>query len=210
MQSSRLIAPALLLAGLFGADRASAQPAGSRVEVGAHAAILRLNDFNGAGSTTNGGLGGRVSFDLTSWMAVEAEVNFFPSDKSRVAPFVDYRRRTDALVGIKVGARGERMGVFLKARPGITYVAYQHGGCDGDCSLALPPPPPPAGERSWTDLAFDVGGGVEFYPGGRGIARAEIGDTIFRDHNEVPPWQWPPRSRTSHNLSFRFGVGFRF
>lgn len=207
MKLPQLVTMATLVPWLFGADRASAQPSGPRLEIGAHAAILRHDGFTGASTTTNGGLGGRVSFDLTKWLAIEGEVNLFPRDKVRLAPFVHYRRRTDALIGLKMGVRGERTGVFLKARPGITYLAYKEGGCEGDCSLALPPP---VGERQWTDFALDVGGGVELYSPGRTVARAEIGDTIIRDHNEAPSSRWPGRRRTSHNLSFRFGVGFRF
>jgi hypothetical protein len=50
---------------------------------------------------------------------------------------------------------------------------------------------------------------VEFYPSARRVARAEIGDTIIRHGNEAPPWL-PAASRTSHNLSARFGVGVMF
>jgi len=212
MKQSYLVALALVLVAFFGSDRASAQPAGSRVEVGAHAALLRLDGFNGGTSTTNGGVGGRVSFDLTNWMALEGEVNFFPRDKIAGPDSGDLRqaqywRRTDALAGLRIGARRERMGVFLKARPGITYLAFNHGSCEGPgCSLILPAP---VRDRYKTEFAFDVGGGVEFYATGRAIARAEIGDTIIRHGNESTPWG-TSTSRTSHNVSSRFGVGFRF
>src|SRR5688500_14256017 len=76
MRPLHLVPPALLFVCLFGSGRAWAQPAGARVEVGAHAAVLRLDGFSGGTSTTNGGLGGRVSFDLTNWMTLEGEVNF--------------------------------------------------------------------------------------------------------------------------------------
>lgn len=211
MKPLHLMAPALLLF-LCGADPASAQPAGGRVEVGAQAAILRLDGVNGSRSTTNGGIGGRVSFDLTNWMTLEAEVNFFPRDKiagpeSGDTRLAQYRRRTDALAGVRIGVRGHRMGVFLKARPGITYLAHQRGACEGPgCVLILPPP---VLDRYRTEFVVDVGGGVEFYPSARTVARAEIGDTMIRHGNEAPPWL-PPTSRTSHNLSSRLGVGFRF
>lgn len=77
MKTLHIVTPALLLACLFGGDRASAQPAAERVEIGAQAAILRLDGGNGGSHTTNGGIGGRVSFDLTHWMALEGEVTFF-------------------------------------------------------------------------------------------------------------------------------------
>jgi hypothetical protein len=207
-----LVASSLLVVFLFRADGASAQPAGERLEVGAQAAILRLGGADGGSSTTNGGIGGRISVDLTSWMALEGEINFFPRDKTAAVEsagtrLAEYRRRTDALAGVRIGRRGERIGVFLKARPGITYLAHTHGACEGSgCALVLPPP---VRDRYRTELAFDVGGGVEFYPSARTVARAEIGDTIIRHGNEAPSWL-APTSRTSHNLSSRFGVGFRF
>jgi hypothetical protein len=84
---------------------------------------------------------------------------------------------------------------------------HQRGSCEGPgCALVLPPP---IVSGSRTEFAFDVGGGVEFYPSARTVARAEIGDTIIRHGNEAPPWL-PAASRTSHNLSSRFGVGFTF
>jgi hypothetical protein len=211
MKPSDLVAPGVLIMCLFGSDRASAQPAG-RIEVGAQAAILRLDGFNGGSRTTNGGIGGRVSFDLTNWLALEGEVNFFPRDKiagpeSGGTRLAQYRRRTDALAGLRVVSRGERIGLFLKARPGISYLAHNHGACEGPgCALMLIPP---VLYRYRTEFLFDVGGGVELYPSARTVARAEIGDTIIRHGNEAPPWL-PPTSRRSHNLSSRFGVGFRF
>jgi hypothetical protein len=162
-QMKLLVALGFLVACLFGADRASAQPAGARVEVGAQAAILRLGGFNGSRSTTNGGIGGRVSFDLTNWMALDGEVNFFPRDKiagpesmTQVGGFrlAQYRRRTDALAGLRIGARGERLGVFLKARPGITRLVHQHGACEEPaapscCPLRCSPGLGPSSRSTW-------------------------------------------------------------
>jgi hypothetical protein len=212
MKPSYLLSPASLLVFLFAADSGSAQSAGRRVELGGQAAILRVEGSSGGRSTTNGGVGGRVSFDLTHWMALDGEVSVFPREtvagpESGGTRLLQYRRRTDARAGLRIGAHGERLGVFLNARPGITYLAHQRGGCEGPgCSLMLPPP---VADRYRTEFAFDIGGGVEFYPSARTVARAEIGDTMIRHGNAAPPWL-APSSRTSHNLSSRFGVGFRF
>ncbi len=95
-----------------GAGMVHAQSVDSRVEVGALASFLRLSTFD----TANAGFGGRVSFDLSPWVALEAEADFFPNDDVLEAPStltpnlrVAYeRRRTDAFFGVKMGKRTER------------------------------------------------------------------------------------------------------
>src|SRR5687767_8830156 len=90
------------------AQSPSASP--SRVEVGAQFSTLTLTDFD----ATNAGLGGRVSYDLLRWLAVEGELNFFPRDRVEVksegiAPAglrIGYRRtRFEGFVGPKIGQR---------------------------------------------------------------------------------------------------------
>lgn len=191
----------------FGQQRAQ------RLEVAAQASFLRLSDF---GLNTPVGMGGRVSFDVTDWLAIEGEVVHFPTEKVGSTGTIQslgeislgtYRRRTDALFGAKVGMRGQRFGVFAKARPGITRLSGNRTFCEGPgCAVYLPPPPFSINYR--TELAFDVGGGMEFYPAGRLVARAEIGDTIIRHRNAVPPC--PSGECTTHNLSTRLGFGYRF
>jgi hypothetical protein len=69
MRIRLVVFPILLFVSVSGATRAAAQPAGSRFEVGVQATMLRFSDFE----QTNTGIGGRVSFDLSRWAAVEAE-----------------------------------------------------------------------------------------------------------------------------------------
>src|SRR5690242_19405991 len=107
----------MAIVSLAGTAAAEAQP-GARFEVGAQATILRLSDLE----TTNAGIGGRFSFDVARWAAVEAEGNFFPQDdvllpgtsQLRVSYF---RKRSDFFVGAKLGYRGDRFGLFAKVRP---------------------------------------------------------------------------------------------
>src|SRR5262249_17722984 len=151
----------------------------SRFQVGVQASFLRLSDFE----TTNTGIGGRVSFDLASWAAVEAEADFFPHDdavlpSSPLAPDlrVAYRReRADAFFGVKLGRRSDRLGVFAKVRPGFTHLSDKGVECVGDvCALMLL-----AGPEYRTELALDVGGVLEFYPSARTVMRFDLADAMI-------------------------------
>src|SRR5215207_2000116 len=99
MKSLCLAASLLPLALIAGVPAAAAQPAAERVEIAANLNVLRLSDFD----STRAGIGGRVSFDVTRWMALEGEIAFFPNDRidlpestTFVGPFhiASDRRRT--------------------------------------------------------------------------------------------------------------------
>jgi hypothetical protein len=206
----RLIFAILSIVSLFVPRAVPAQSIGDRLEVGVNLSVLRLSDFD----ATNAGLGGRLSFDLTRWAALEGEVNFFPRDRIRhpegntgVGPIqlTEERTRTDALFGVRIGARGSRVGAFVKARPGVTRLTDKGLRCTGPgCALFLPPAP----SRLPAEFAFDFGGGVEVYPTARTVARVELGDTMIRHRRSMPSC---PFSRCStHNISSRIGLGYRF
>lgn len=192
------------------AAQTTGQPTPSRLEIGAQASFLRFSDFD----TTSTGIGGRVSFDLTSWLAIEGEGTFFPSDEFLLpSPGLDpnlrvaYRRnRSEAFFGVKAGVRTDRLGVFAKVRPGFTHFSGSGLECVGDvCALALFQFVRP---EDGTEFALDLGGVFELYPSARTVARFELGDTMIR-HRSVAPPCWLS-SCTSHNLSTKVGVGLRF
>jgi hypothetical protein len=195
---------------VFPARPASAQSP-ARFEAGVQASLLRLSDL----SATNAGVGGRMSFDLTNLVALDGEVTFFPRDTIRSTEFttsfgayrvVSHRRRTDALLGVRLSARGERLGAFLRLRPGVTRLSDKGTECVGPgCAVVLMLL---ARNTYRPEFAFDLGGGVEFYPTSRTVARAELGDTMIRHRSLAPPC--PANECTSHNLSTRFGMGLRF
>lgn len=186
----------------------SAQSAEPRFEMGAQASVLRLTDFD----TTNAGFGGRVLFRLNDWMSVDGEVSFFPHDKvvgptfqTSIGPgrVESTRRRMDALVGVNVGSRRDRLGAFVKLRPGVTRLHHKGFNCVGEgCALVLIAP-----NIYRVEFALDFGGGVELYPSRRTVARLEFGDTVIRHRSSAPPC---PSGCTSHNLSSRVGLGVRF
>jgi hypothetical protein len=212
MFMKRSVMAILVPIALFCADTAVAQPPAPRLEVAAQMNMLRFSDFRFG---TPIGIGGRLSYEVTSWLTVEGEVDYFPSDKIAFPEgmtsigsvrLVHFRRRTDALAGVKVGTRGERLGAFIKARPGVTRLAHKGITCLGPgCALILLSAVPP---KYRTEFAFDFGGGMEFYAGHRLVARAEIGDTVIRHDSAVIPC--PNSVCTTHNLSTRFGIGYRF
>ncbi|HET7696046.1 MAG TPA: outer membrane beta-barrel protein [Vicinamibacterales bacterium] len=211
MKTTRLFALALLCACAAGVRHASAQTPGERLEAAANLSMLRLSDVSGA----RAGLGGRLTFDLTRHVALEGELAFYPKD--RIAGVltetaagsyrvVSERRRTDALFGVKVGARFDRFGVFGKARPGFTRLADRGTACEGPgCAVILMLIAP---YQYRTEFAFDFGGGVEVHPTARTVARFEMGDTIIRHRSFAPPC--PASECTTHNLSTRLGIGYRF
>jgi hypothetical protein len=207
MKSSGPI-PLLVVAFSTVAAVATAQPV-SRVEIGAQASLHRHSRFD----TTNVGLGGRVSFDLAPWAAVEGEASVFPDDDVLLPPtsfnpdlrVIYPRRRTEAFFGVKLGRRFERYGLFAKVRPGFSRPTGTGGPrCVGtDCAFILLVMP-----EYRTEFALDLGGVFEVYPTGRTVARLELGDTMIRHRSTAPPC-WGSRC-TSHNLSSGLGFGLRF
>lgn len=183
----------LLLFALILHESAIAQSEESKIEVGVQ--------FSAVGEDpTHLGGGGRLTFDLTRNLALEGELNYFPSTG------INNIRRLQGQFGVKSGLRFDRFGVFGKLRPG-----FVHTKLDVLALCPLPvcppgqicvPPFPPLFCSSFTvaDTGFsvDVGGVVEFYPAKRVTVRFDVGDTIIN------------HSSTTHNLQLGAGVGFRF
>ena len=184
-----------------------------KFEVGGQLSALRLTDF----PATNAGLGGRFSFDLARWIAVESEFSWFPHDDVKVnsgtpgAGLAYHRRRAEAFFGPKMGIKTQRMGFFGKVRPGFARLSNQGVECDGDvCALMTVGLPSQllAVPVYRTEFALDLGGVFEFYPSPRTILRFDIGDVMIHHRSEAPPC-WGTTC-TSNNFSSRFGVGVRF
>jgi len=184
-----------------------------RFEVGGQVSALRLSDF----PATNAGLGGRFSFDLARWIAVESEFSWFPHDdvtvRSNSTPELGtsyLRRRAEAFFGPKMGLKTQRFGFFGKVRPGFAHLSDQGVECEGDvCALMTGLPISLLARPVYrTEFALDVGGVVEFYPSPRTILRFDMGDTLIKHRSQAPPC-WGTTC-TSNNFSSRFGVGVRF
>ena len=107
----------------FISESASAQSDTPRVEIGAQYTFLDLSSipsrdfFIIQNSGGRHGFGGRVIFNASDYVSLEAELSFFPNG--------EYIRSsgegssTQALVGMKAGKRGRKVGLFGKIRPGF-------------------------------------------------------------------------------------------
>jgi hypothetical protein len=201
-----------LLVSLICGMRALAQTDIPKYEVGVHLAVLRLHTYHG----TEVGVGGRFTYNLRNFIAVESEFSVFPRELTRIpepcppdqsvcvaAPsfptFSD--RRIEGLFGVKAaGYRSDRLGLFAKVRPGfIHFRSVMWVVCIN------PPCNPPRDSR--TEAAFDLGAVVEVYPS-RGVAiRFDLGDTYIRGNGGKFFLQ---TDRLGHNLQLNGGIGFRF
>jgi hypothetical protein len=215
----------LLLLTLVLHESVIAQSEVSKIEVGAQISVV------GGGNLSvqkRLGAGGRVTFNLTKSLALEGELNYFPSAGA------DNVRRLQGQFGVKSGFRFDRFGVFGKVRPGFIhtkrdFLPYIPVLClpGTACTQTVIP----IFDISSLDTGFslDVGGVAEFYPSKRVIVRLDVGDTIANSQSrpflisqpifssQAPPifgaggfFVVPGGNVTTHNLQLSLGVGFRF
>lgn len=208
-----MIRIALLMVPLFliFVNTSLAQSAVSKVEVGAQFTSIIASDppvFPRTLSTRwVPGFGGRLTFNLTNHVAIEAEGNLFPraDDSDRIGE----GRKTQALFGVKAGIRRDKYGLFAKARPGFMYFSMPTLECPLEEGICQP------GQK--IRFAADFGGVVELYPSPRVLVRFDAGDTVIRFPDVRRSISEPgfPTKRgafpggTTHNFQFSVGVGFR-
>ncbi len=207
---------ALVLALLACAGGASAQEQDApKLEIGVQYSSLSI-DLPAFGGTEHAvGVGGRVTYNLTDYFAVEAETNLFPSDLR--TDYVAGGAAQQAQFGAKVGKRWRRFGLFAKARPG--FVSFGDTLTPVQVNSGTTPVFTFERERK-THFSMDVGGVLEFYPSRKMLVRFDAGDTVIRygEHAELQPAFLPSipaaitqePSETFHNFQFTAGVGFRF
>ena len=174
------------------------------------------------------GFGGRFGYNLTTNIAFEAELNFFPGADSFSAPDVfKGGHKIEGLFGVKAGKRLDKVGIFGKARPGFLYASKGdlQPRANTFCIAIFPPPAGCSETISMSSFAFDLGGVVEVYPTKRTIIRFDAGDTIVRlgERNvsavlNPSPGILSPSyvtvirvpAETTHNFQGSIGIGFRF
>ena len=131
------------------------------------------------------GAGGRFTYNLNNYIALDNEVNFFLPDEG--PPYA-----TQGLFGIKAGKRFKYVGVFAKARPGF------------QTNLIV-------NDREQARFAMDVGAVAEFYPTRNLVLRVDASDVIIPfGNNVVGQGFFAQRLGTTHNFQFTLGVGVRF
>lgn len=201
-----------------------AQSDDKKFEIGAQGTLLRvtgrttsvaLSTFNET-QENDWGFGGRVGYNFSRHVGIEAEGNFFPRDRA-----VDGGRKFQGLFGAKLGQRFEKGGIFLKARPGfVRFSRGQYQFSTGGCPTVFPPPIGCFQPQASTNLAFDLGGVAEVYPSKNTIIRFDAGDTMIRFKGQravaaVDPATGnlvvlPAAPETKHNFQASVGFGFRF
>ncbi len=170
----------------------------------------------------NFGVGGRFTFNLNRMIALEGELTYHAKERGIFSgglfgeSFFDAEhigeKRTQGLFGVKAGKRGERFGLFGKARPGFmrfTKVPDCPGGDVTRCNI-----------DSRYEFALDIGVVFEYYPSRRFVIRFDAGDTIIRygkltraNFEGLPPTpQFPLKigGGTTNNAQYSAAFGIRF
>jgi hypothetical protein len=171
--------------------------------------------------TTVEGLGGRFGYNVSKYLAFEAEINIFPGASDR-----ESGRKIQGLFGVKAGKRFKRVGVFGKARPGFIRFQkadYAFGSLkDTVCPLQIPSPLACYHPIARSSFAFDLGGVVEIYPSRRTLIRVDLGRTTYKLDERSVAWlrtfavgegfdviQAAP-AETFHKFQPSIGFAFRF
>ena len=170
------------------------------------------------GRESEPGFGGRFGYNFSRYFALEAEGNFFPRDRD-----LDGGRKLQGLFGARVGKRFDKVGLFGKARPGV--VRFDKGDYRqvGVCIASFPAPIACFEPTAKTNLAFDLGGVVEWYPSKHTIVRFDAGNTIVRfgtrnvaatdvgtGGRPISLVVIPVLAETKHNFQGSIGLGWRF
>ena len=177
------------------ASNTMAQESTPRYEVGIHVPTLSVTERDDHDT----GLGARFTYNLTNYLAVEAEGNRFLQTREGGGANED-----QGFFGVKAGIRKKHYGVFAKVRPGYTRF-YLLGTTPGPNSF----------EQGHTRFAVDVGGVFEYYPHRNVAFRVDAGDTMINFKNgdffyqrlDEPMFV---RSGLSHNLQINIGIALRF
>ncbi|HWN09408.1 MAG TPA: outer membrane beta-barrel protein [Pyrinomonadaceae bacterium] len=189
------------------------QPEPAKLEIGAQFSSLTLTE---PGVKREVGIGGRLTYNLTDNLAIEAEGNYFPSGST--TGFAPGGSILQGQFGLKAGKRWEKFGVYAKARPGfVSFDGTFEPKLIGTTAINGVQFPVYDFERiiRSTNFSMDLGGVVEAYPSRRVIVRFDAGDTMIRygSHNELDfsrtPELFQAPARTTHNFQFSAGVGFR-
>lgn len=204
----------------------SSGTSGRRFEAGGQVTSLTLNAprffsgdvviFGENRPFTETGFGGRFAFNLSDSVALESEVNYFPTSDGISTALGG--RILQGQFGVKAGHRFRRFGFFGKARPGLVSLSralklvrtetFTFGGRQFPVGVFE------LGRRSF--FSTDLGGVFELYPSSRTVIRFDAGDTVI--HYGARSVQGfiasmsivtsPPETR--HNFQFSTGFAFRF
>ncbi|MHB8540080.1 MAG: outer membrane beta-barrel protein [Candidatus Acidiferrales bacterium] len=176
----------------------------SKWELGGHYAFLTLpSQCTGSPSceANNSGLGANLTYNFSSWIGVDTEMNFF-GNNGDAATNLTGGAVTEGLFGVRFGPTTRRWGLYSVIRPGFvnfssvlangqpgagaTGAAFPITAATPQFSASLnyqtPSPSPAAlamlGFTRATDFAFNYGEAIEYRPTKHAALRLDIGDTI--------------------------------
>ena len=121
------------------------------------------------------GFGVRGAFNVNRFVAFEAEMNHYLE-----RGFGNGGTKIDWLLGVRVGQRWNRIGLFANLRPGVLWFSHFDGS-------------------DLRSFITDVGGVLEVYPGKRVMVRVDLGDTVVV-HDGT----------TTNHMQTAVGFGYRF
>lgn len=185
---------------LLAAQAAAAQSFGAS----AHMASSQWSEFNGSDL----GVGGRIAWQPSPLIGIEAGVTWYPSDFPDGIVFTRYR--VESLFGATVGPRLNRIRPFAKVASGFLKVGATSGPFV--CIAIFPPPLNCALAGGDTVPVFEIGGGVEVDATARTFLRVDIADRILKYPGPTlgPNFEIREEGFFGHALRFTFGGGFRF
>ena len=138
----------------------------NRVELGTQYTNINLPVVSSACSGVTcrrnlSGFGTSFGYNFSRAIAFDSTMNFIPEQQGT-------KPMMQGLFGVRVGARTEHVGIFVKVRPGFIY--YEKA-----VSVRGESP-----QTSLTRFATDVGGIVEYYPRHNATLRFDVGTTLVR------------------------------
>ena len=194
--------PVMVLVFFAGRSDTQGQTLDRKFEVSAVYTTINLQAFE---SRESGG-GIRLAYNINKYLAVEAEGNVFDF---RIGDYpTDEWLGAQGQLGVKMGLRNRRFGLFAKIRPGVvnfpSLKVHQR--------FCFPLQHCEDSGRSGNRLAVDAGAVVELYPTRRIIVRLDIGDTMIRFNDDAFFGSSFMRINDgfSHNAQFSGSVGYRF
>lgn len=184
-------------------------PAAPRLAFGPQFATLILARHIDASEKlyTEPGFGGFLSYRLTRFLDADGALSFFPREGPSSGPH-DGGRILLGLFGVKAGVRGEKVGLFAKARPGFSSYSA------AITRVSLLPSAVTFTFNRTTNFVLDLGGVVEVYPTKRTVLRFDASDVFFsygtRSFTLGTVQANLPGGPRRDSMQFSVGYGWRF
>jgi hypothetical protein len=149
-------------------------------------------------------IGGFFSWDFNKYVGLDSSASFFPRNMDLLT-IQQGGRMVQAVGGLRAGVRRGRIGVFVKARPGIQLFTETFQSIPADGIGTISP---------FTNIALDIGGILEFYPAHHMVIRLDGGETlVFYRPRTIPTFPDSSQSLPGFSesaMQVSLGVGFRF